>query len=108
MVIYECPDKLSVTAIEYERAKKRNIPHLIFSSNYEKEKQLMKFEKISDFEEGVWRVRYNDSADLINHVIRNIPKLVDGITQRQVEKRLSPSPASEVFPSIASLTKLLK
>jgi len=107
MVIYECPDKLSVTAIEYERAKKRNIPHLIFSSNYEKEKQLMKFEKISDFEEGVWRVRYNDSADLINHFIRNIPKLVDRITETG-RKAPSPSPASEVFPSIASLTKLLK
>jgi hypothetical protein len=103
------PDKLSVTAIEYERAKKRKIPLLIFVSSYEKEEELMKFiNRISDMEEGNWRVTYTDSADLIRHVIRGIPKLVDGIGLRQQETHQSSTPILEIFPSISSPGKTIE
>jgi hypothetical protein len=43
-------EKLSVTAIEYEKAKERNIPKLTLISNYEKEKELKDFiQKISPY-----------------------------------------------------------
>lgn len=50
------PEKLSVTAIEYEKAKKRSIPKLTLISYYEKEKELKDFiQKISTMDDGIWR-----------------------------------------------------
>jgi hypothetical protein len=96
------PDKLSISAIEYERAKKRNLPCLILISNYEKDDELKRFiEKISDLDEGNWRIKYVNSQDLIIQVIRGLPNLVNGIRFRQSETQPSRRPALEIFPSIS-------
>jgi hypothetical protein len=74
------PEKLSVTAIEYEKAKKRNIPKLTLIPNYEKEKELKDFiKKISTIDDGIWRVKYEDSNELILQVSRGMPHLVEAI-----------------------------
>jgi hypothetical protein len=97
------PNKLSIAAIEYERAKKRNIPLLLLISDYEKDEELAKFVKrISDMKEGNWRVKYIDSSDLIKKVIRGIPTLIEGIKIRQQETRHPSPPKLEIFPSISS------
>lgn len=71
------PDNLSVSAIEYERAKKKRIPRLILVSKKEKEKELEKFiNKISNYEGGEWCNDYQDEAELLRLVTRGIPKLV--------------------------------
>jgi Domain of unknown function (DUF4062) len=99
------PDKLSITAIEYERAKNRNIPLLIFISGYEKEEELMRFtNKISDIEEGNWLVKYTDSVDLIRHVIRGIPKLIDGIRLRQQETQQASTPIQKIFTTTRNIS----
>jgi hypothetical protein len=81
------PNRLSVTAIEYTWAKKRNIPRLILKSKYEKDDELKKFiDKISDMEEGDWIKSYKDSNEMILQVVRGIPYLIDDIkaTHNQV------------------------
>jgi hypothetical protein len=103
------PDKLSISAIEYERAKKRNMPCLLLISNYEKDDELKKFiEKISDLEEGSWRIKYVNSHDLIAQAIRGIPNLVDGIRLRQNETHPSPSPTLDIFPSISNPSEVIE
>ena len=73
------PEKLSVTAIEYEKAKKRSIPKLTLISYYEKEKEL----KISSKRFPLWMMvsggKYEDSNELILQVSRGIPHLVEAI-----------------------------
>ena len=72
--------KLSVTAIEFYRAKENNIPTLILISDKEKETELENFIKdISDYEKGVWRNKYKDFDELYEFVYRGIPSLIDYI-----------------------------
>jgi hypothetical protein len=71
------PEKLSVTAIEYQRAKKNRIPRLILISKKGKEKELEEFiDKFSHYEKGNWRNDYEDEAELLSLVTRGIPKLI--------------------------------
>jgi hypothetical protein len=85
------------------------MPRLILISNYEKDDELKKFiEKISDLEEGNWRIKYVNSHDLIAQVIRGIPNLVHGIRLRQNETHRSPSPAPEILPSISSPSEVIE
>ncbi|HJT47611.1 MAG TPA: DUF4062 domain-containing protein [Nitrososphaeraceae archaeon] len=74
------PEKLSITAIEYTWAKKRNIPRFILKSKYEKDDELKNFiDKISDMQEGNWVKSYKDSNDLILQAVRGLPTLIDAI-----------------------------
>jgi hypothetical protein len=74
------PERLSITAIEYTWAKKRNIPRFILKPKYKKEDELKKFiDKISDMQEGNWVKSYEDSNDLILQVVRGLPTLIDAI-----------------------------
>ena len=74
------PKKLSVTAIEFHRAKENNIPTLVLISDKEKEAELENFiKKISQFENGVWRSIYKNNDELYDLVYRGIPKLVEFI-----------------------------
>ena len=74
------PTKLSVTAIEYERARRNRIPKLILISNKKKEEELEDFIKIiSDYETGNWRNQYSDDSELFRFVTRGIHKLVFAI-----------------------------
>jgi hypothetical protein len=96
------PNKLSVTAIEYERTKERKLPLLILVSSHKKEEELEKFiNKISDMETGNWRCTYTDSTDLILQVAGSISTLVEGIKIRQQETHQSSRPIEEIFPSIS-------
>jgi hypothetical protein len=71
------PEKLSVTAIEYQRAKKNRIPRLILISKKEKEKELQEFiNKISDYENGDWRNDCVDETELYRLVTRGIKKTI--------------------------------
>ena len=57
------PLGLSVTAIEYERAKSRNIPRLILVSTLEKQPELQKFlGTIGDYYDGEFFHRYDTST----------------------------------------------
>jgi hypothetical protein len=52
-------------------------------SNYEKEKELKDFiQKISTMDDGIWRVKYEDSNELILQVSRGIPHLVEAINSK--------------------------
>lgn len=60
------PKNLSVTAMEFEKAKEQGIPTFIFIKNIEKrDPSLTDFlTKISDFNHGVFRKTYGDIQDL--------------------------------------------
>jgi hypothetical protein len=76
----ENPKKLSVTTIEFYRAKEKNMPILVLISDKEKETELENFIKdISDYENGIWRNKYKDFDELYGFVYRGIPSLVDHI-----------------------------
>jgi hypothetical protein len=103
----ENPDKLSITAIEYGWAKRKNIPRLILKSKYEKDDQLKKFiNKISDMKEGNWIKSYKDSNDLILQVLRGIPVLIDAINTTPKQIRVfnndSPTPSLYLSPRISN------
>ena len=75
------PSKLSVTAIEYERARRNRISKLILISKKEKDKELEDFiKKISDYETRNWRNKYSNDSELQRFVTRGIPKLISAIT----------------------------
>jgi curved DNA-binding protein CbpA len=103
------PEKLSVTAIEYQRSRKNRIPRLILIFRKEKEKELQEFiDRISDYENGDWRSDYEDETELLRLVTRGIPKLVskieDQYSDSQIEDEymhLTLLPPS-VSPSIAT------
>jgi hypothetical protein len=86
------PRRLSIAAIEYERAAIRKIPMLVLISNYEKERELEDFiVEISATEKDVWRLKYEDSNDLILHVARGIPHLVEAINSKVGSSGSGPS-----------------
>lgn len=87
------PSRLSITAIEYERAKTRDIPRLVLISNYDdKDTELQDFiTKISDMELGVWRHKYEDSNELILEVVRGIPHLVRAINSKHAPSQTAKS-----------------
>ena len=59
------PEKLSVTAIEYKKARELGLARLVLVSSAEKEPELQNFLKsISTFETGNWHHRYNDLIQL--------------------------------------------
>ncbi|GIU71488.1 MAG: hypothetical protein KatS3mg003_0967 [Candidatus Nitrosocaldaceae archaeon] len=70
------PDGLSVTAIEYYRARERGIPMLILVSRNEKKDELKKFlDKIGDYHTGQWLHHYSNIDELIAIIAIAIPKL---------------------------------
>jgi hypothetical protein len=77
------PEKLSVTAMEYKRAKKNNIPRLILISKEKKEKKLQKFiDEISDYDKGDWRKEYKDHEELLRLVTRGVYELTNAVRSR--------------------------
>ncbi|MGQ0794834.1 MAG: DUF4062 domain-containing protein [Nitrosopumilaceae archaeon] len=71
------PDKLSVTAIEYETAKEEGLPPLILVSTSKKEKELTSFlKRIGEYEDGEWLNRYDTLSDLAGIVGLKIKELV--------------------------------
>ena len=70
------PHALSVTAIEFELAKKRGIPMLIFKSEDEdRDPRLKEFlRKVGDFR-GKWFIRYVSIADLSSKAGISIPDM---------------------------------
>ena len=65
---------------------------LVLISNYEKERELEDFiVEISATEKDVWRLKYEDSNDLILHVARGIPHLVEAINSKVGSSGSGPS-----------------
>lgn len=92
------PSKLSVTAIEYERARRNGIPKLILISKKEKEKELEDFiNRISDYENGNWRNGYLDDSELLRLVTKGVPKLISAITNVDYDHR-------NTFPEFISIS----
>lgn len=109
----ENPEELSITAIEYGWAKKRNIPRLILKSKYEKDDELNKFtKKILDMKEGDWIKSYKDSNDLILQVLRGLPVLLDAIKTTPTQPHLLDNnlhtPSLYLSPNIANLYEKTK
>jgi len=78
------PELLSITAIEYEMAKTLGLPRLILISNHTKESQLEDFiKKITKFEDGQWRAKYNDITDLVREVAISIPALISNMMSKR-------------------------
>jgi hypothetical protein len=86
------PEKLSVTAIEYQRSKNNRIPRLILVSKKEKDKELQEFiDKISGYENGEWRNDYEDETELLRLVTRGIPKLVSQLEAQHPDSQVDDS-----------------
>jgi hypothetical protein len=85
------PQRLSVTAIEYEIARSKEKPSLVFISTIEKERELKEFvERISDYTSGVYHIRYSDTNDLIRQVALGIHVLI-GKVQTKLSSILNDS-----------------
>jgi len=92
------PEKLSVTALEYKLAKERGIPILIFVSELEKESPLQEFlNKIGNFYDGHWFVKYKDVPDLTGAVGSMLNKLIAEVSDE-------PKPQINVEEAIHSYT----
>ncbi len=80
------PENLSVTALEFQKARELNLPCLILQSNLPKEAPLEKFlKKIGDFEDnGVWEHHYNDFAQLSAIVSMWLEKFVNNPSTNSV------------------------
>jgi hypothetical protein len=103
------PDKLSVTAIEYEIARERNMPRLILVSNYKKEDELENFiEKISNMHEGILRYKYADFNDMILQVARGIPYIIDAIKSKHSKTQALDGISSSISPSISSPNEIIE
>jgi hypothetical protein len=82
--ISDNPEKLSITAIEYRRAKTNGVPVLILISNHMKEPELEQFiDKISNIDTGVWRKKYENSNDLFLKVAQGITALERAVNARK-------------------------
>jgi hypothetical protein len=78
------PKKLSISAIEFYRSKLNTIHTLVLISDKGKESDLEKFiNKISDYENGIWRNTYKNFDELYNFVYIGIPLLIKYIEKPQ-------------------------
>jgi hypothetical protein len=76
------PDNLSVTAIEFEKARKI-MPTFILVSAAKKEPQLENYlRKITDYNLGIWLKKYENPQQLYEFVYKGIPLLVNEITRK--------------------------
>ncbi len=86
--ITDNPEKLSVTAIEYEKARELALPRLILISSAEKEPEFQNFlDNISRFETGDWRNKYDNLIELTKIVSQAISRL----NIEEYKKKLSPN-----------------
>lgn len=101
------PEKLSVTAIEYEKARKLGLPRLVLISSAEKEPELQNFlDNISRFETGDWRNKYNNLIELTTIVSQAISRLNVEEYKRKSSSKNNIESDREIFKAANILKKV--
>jgi hypothetical protein len=75
------PEKLSITAMEYNFAKQKGIPRLILVSRSQKAKKLKRFvNQLSDMDSGNWYSKYGNFRELSIVISQGIYYLIEDIS----------------------------